>query len=126
MFGLYLRYLFCPRFTLYRALKFFLVLDIISLLFTTVYLIPVFIASGRTLNARLISCMIQLVIQIALIYSTFRMLITNTFKIYTLVCYILRLVLTVDIMIEMGVYTIISPEITLSILANIFPAFWFA
>lgn len=53
------------------------------------------------------------------------MLITNTFKIYTLVCYILRLLLTVDIMIEMGVYNIIPPEVTLSMLANIYPAFWF-
>ena len=53
LFGIYLRYVFSGRFTLYRALVTVTFADALSVAFNSAYFVPILFISGKSITLRL-------------------------------------------------------------------------
>lgn len=65
MFGIYLKFVFHPKFTLYKALWTCFTLDLLSILYSVLYFIPVTLNGlTATVYERLSLCMLQIALQL--------------------------------------------------------------
>ena len=93
---------------MHRSLILLLTLDSIALVFDSLHFIPLFVNSGRTINIQLGVKIAQLAIKTVIIKLSVTMLLYNSYRIASLICYIMRLLVVCLSVTEVCVYQSIN------------------
>ena len=91
LFGLYLRYVCWPGFTLYRALVLIVLADAAAFLSAVVYAVPLFLDSGPVMTTRLCLDFVQIVVLVVLVKLETAMLYKHAYRQWSKAIYILRI-----------------------------------
>lgn len=92
MFGLYLRYIGWPAFSLYTAMVLITIGDALSFVSAALYLVPLFLDSGATASARLCFSFLQVAVYATLTRIEMVMLQTHAYRRWAKAAYVLRVV----------------------------------
>lgn len=101
----------------------FTTLDLCSVLFNSLYLVPIVLVSGRSLTDRLALCICQILFQAILIKLTLSMMVTHAYSKLAVASHLLRFLVIVTMVCQVVFWRPDVPQdILLSFLNVLFPA----